>query len=116
MQHVLNTGVGRNCFSQKAPSIPRGWIHCQTWAMRSEGVLQSLPLLCPTLASQNADTPPEKEKQGNTRGAISLDDAASFPGARFCRVKVAPFTKENKGSVERIVIVAIIITVTIIIY
>lgn len=45
-----------------------------------------------------------KEKQENTRAAISLDDTASLPGSCFwSKVKVVPFTKENKGLVERII-------------
>lgn len=55
-----------------------------------------------------------KEKWGNTRGVISLDDATSFPGAFLCQVKVTPFTKENKELTERAVVAAaVVITVTI---
>lgn len=74
--------------------------------MRSEGFLQSLPLMCPTLALQNVDGTPEKE-------------AGKYKSCHFFRwCSIVPWCMllphlQNNRLVERIVI---IITVTAIIY
>lgn len=99
IQHVLNTKVGRNCFSQKPSQLPGPGFTSTIviWFMGSDRFLQGLPLMCPAMASQNVKDLQRKEKQGNTRAAISLDGAVSFPGAYFSQITLATSTKEKKG-------------------
>lgn len=65
--------------------------------MRSEGFLQSLPLMCPKLASQNADGAPQKGGAGKYKSCHFLRWCSSIPSTCLCQVKVGPFTKDKKG-------------------
>lgn len=98
----------------ESTSIARVWVHFHNCNL-VHGIRQvssGPPHHVSCNASQNVNGLQRKEKQGNTRAAISLDGAVSFPGAYFSQITLATSTKGKKRIlVERIVIITITIII-----